>query len=98
MSYPLWRQTILEPEILLGDEGIQMQIAVFAGTSCHLEDLRLDGIRAHSRPPPLIWSSRAYPDPIMTTHFRLIRCSTFRRSTRSLGFKSGSSIIPAIPP
>ena len=35
-------QIILEPEILVGNEGNQVQIAVFAGTSCHLEDLRLD--------------------------------------------------------
>ena len=35
-------QVILEPEILVGNEGNQMQVAVFTGTSCHLEDLRLD--------------------------------------------------------
>ena len=35
-------QVILEPEILVGNEGNQMQISVFTGTSCHLEDLRLD--------------------------------------------------------
>src|SRR5260221_14527830 len=35
-------QVILKPEILVGNEGNQMQVAVFAGPSCHLEDLRLD--------------------------------------------------------
>src|SRR5260370_24286607 len=35
-------QVILKPEILVGNEGNQMQVAVFTGPSCHMEDLRLD--------------------------------------------------------
>ena len=35
-------QVLLESEILVGNEGNQMQIAVFTGTSCDLEDLRFD--------------------------------------------------------